>query len=107
VDVLTLEPENRPLASMLSKVPEVTIWFWIIKVLCTTVGETAADYLNVNRNMGLTGTSVVTGVLLIIALGLQFSAKKYVPWRYWLTVSLVSIFGTLVVPRRSWLNVLL
>ena len=47
---------------LLSKVPEVTIYFWIIKVLCTTVGETAADFLNVNLNFGLTGTSIVTGV---------------------------------------------
>ena len=38
---------------MLSKVPEITLYFWIIKVLCTTVGETAADYLNVNLNFGL------------------------------------------------------
>ena len=59
---------------VLSKVPEVTIYFWIIKVLCTTVGETAADFLNVNLNFGLTGTSVVTGVLLAVALVLQFPA---------------------------------
>jgi uncharacterized membrane-anchored protein len=89
------------LGRVLSKVPEVTIWFWIIKVLCTTVGETAADYLNVNRGLGLNKTSVVTGVLLVVALGLQFTAKRYVPWRYWVTVALVSIFGTLVTDLLS------
>jgi uncharacterized membrane-anchored protein len=101
VNVTSLGTQDRSVPRLISKVPEVTIWFWIIKVLCTTVGETAADYLNVNRNLGLTGTSVVTGILLVVALGLQFSAKRYVPWRYWLTVSLVSIFGTLVTDNLS------
>src|SRR5579872_4896000 len=86
---------------MLNKVPEVTIFFWIIKILCTTVGETAADFLNVNLNLGLTGTSIVTGVLLVIALVFQFRSKKYVPWIYWLTVALVSVFGTLVTDNLT------
>ena len=45
----------------LNKVPAITLYFWIIKVLCTTVGETASDFLNVNLNLGLSGTSVVNG----------------------------------------------
>jgi uncharacterized membrane-anchored protein len=53
---------------MLNKVPEVTIYFWIIKVLCTTVGETAADYLNETLHFGLTGTSLVMGALLVVVL---------------------------------------
>ena len=61
---------------LLNKVPEVTIFFWVIKVLCTTVGETAADFLNVNLNFGLTLTSIVTGILLLIALTFQFRSKK-------------------------------
>lgn len=87
--------------SLLSKVPEVTLYFWIIKVLCTTVGETAADFLNVNLGFGLTGTSIVMGVLLLIALILQFKAKKYIPGIYWLTVFLISIFGTLVTDNLT------
>ena len=63
---------DRPL---LNKVPEITLYFWLIKVLCTTVGETAADFLNVNLNFGLVGTSVVTGVLLIGAMAVQFAAR--------------------------------
>lgn len=86
---------------MLNKVPEITLFFWIIKVLCTTVGETAADFLNVNLNFGLTGTSVVTGVLLAIALFIQFRTKKYIPWVYWLSVALVSVFGTLVTDNLT------
>ena len=65
---------------MLNKVPEVTAYFWIIKVLCTTVGETAADYLNTTLNLGLNGTSVVMAILLILALIYQFWMRKYVPW---------------------------
>ena len=57
---------------MLNKVPEVTIFFWVIKIMCTTVGETAADYLNDNLGFGLTWTTVVTGVLLVILLAVQF-----------------------------------
>jgi uncharacterized membrane-anchored protein len=86
---------------LLSKVPEVTVYFWVIKVLCTTVGESAADFLNVNLNVGLTGTSIITGVLLVVALIFQFSAKQYKPGRYWLTVALVSVFGTLVTDNLT------
>ncbi len=88
-------------AVLLNKVPEVTFWFWIIKVLCTTVGESAADFLNVNLGLGLTGTTVVTGALLVVALALQFGATRYLPSVYWTTVALVSVFGTLVTDNLT------
>lgn len=81
---------------MLKKVPEVSLVFWIIKIMATTVGETAADFLNVNLGFGLTGTSAVMGMLLAGALFLQFRSHRYVPWTYWLTVVLISVFGTLI-----------
>lgn len=84
-----------------SKVPEVTLFFWIIKILCTTVGETAADFLNETLNLGLTGTTLVMGVLLIIALFFQFRSKKYVAGIYWLVVVLLSIFGTLITDNLA------
>ncbi|MDT7708523.1 MAG: hypothetical protein QOG20_4130 [Pseudonocardiales bacterium] len=90
-----------PSRQILNKVPEVTLWFWIVKVLCTTVGESAADYLNVSLNLGLTGVSVVTGVLLVVALVLQFRTDRYRPGTYWLTVALVSVFGTLVTDNLT------
>ncbi|MEI6579540.1 MAG: hypothetical protein WCN92_08790 [Eubacteriales bacterium] len=82
--------------TMLSKVPEVTIFFWLIKVLCTTVGETFADFLNINLGFGLTLTSIIMGVAFAIVLFIQFRTKKYVPGVYWLTVVLISVFGTLI-----------
>jgi uncharacterized membrane-anchored protein len=81
---------------MLNKVPEVTIFFWIIKVMATTVGETAADLLNTNLNLGLTVTSIVMAGLLLITLFFQFKSKKYVPGIYWLAVVLISVVGTLI-----------
>ncbi|GAB3589232.1 membrane protein [Angustibacter peucedani] len=80
---------------MLNKVPEVTVWFWVIKVLATTVGETAADYLNVTLGLGLTLTTIVMGVALVAVLVWQFRATRYVPSTYWLAVVLISIVGTL------------
>ncbi|MGG2459667.1 hypothetical protein ACO0M4_07550 [Streptomyces sp. RGM 3693] len=81
---------------MLNKVPQVTVHFWVIKVLCTTVGETAADLLNGNLGMGLTRTSYVMTALLIAALAFQFRARSYSPARYWLAVVLISVVGTLI-----------
>lgn len=86
---------------MLNKVPQITIFFWIIKVLCTTVGETASDFLNVNLGFGLTGTSIVMGLFLLIVLYFQFKSRKYTPGIYWLAVVLISIFGTLVTDNMT------
>jgi uncharacterized membrane-anchored protein len=86
---------------MLNKVPEVTIYFWIIKVLCTTVGETVADYLNETLHFGLTGTSLVMGALLIVVLFFQFKAKKYIPSIYWFAVVLISVVGTLITDNLT------
>jgi uncharacterized membrane-anchored protein len=80
---------------MLNKVPEVTLYFWIIKILCTTVGETAADYLNETLGFGLTNTTWLVAGLLAVTLAFQFRAKKYVPGIYWLAVVLISVVGTL------------
>ena len=63
--------------SMLNKVPEVTLYFWIIKIMATTVGETAADFLNLNLHFGLTNTSVMMSVLLVVFLAMQLRARKY------------------------------
>lgn len=95
---------NSPVDSrrkMLNKVPEITLYFWVIKILCTTVGETAADFLNENLGLGLTGTSVVMSVLLIMALVFQFRSRRYVPAIYWLAVVLISVVGTLITDNLT------
>jgi uncharacterized membrane-anchored protein len=86
---------------MLNKVPEVTIYFWVIKIMCTTVGETAADYLNDNLGFGLTNTTYFTGALLLALLGGQFWTKRYVPGVYWSVVVVISVFGTLITDNMT------
>lgn len=81
---------------MLNKVPEITAYFWVIKILCTTVGETFADNLNENLGLGLTNTSYIMGAVLIAVLVAQFRSRRYVPGIYWLAVVLISVVGTLI-----------
>jgi uncharacterized membrane-anchored protein len=87
--------------AMLNKVPEVTLFFWVIKIMCTTVGETAADYLNTNLGFGLTNTTIVSGVLLAALLVLQFRLRRYVPALYWSVVVVISVFGTLITDNMT------
>ncbi|BCM22550.1 hypothetical protein [Mesorhizobium sp. J8] len=82
--------------SELNRVPDVTLDFWLIKIMAVTMGETAADYLAVNLGLGLAVTSLIMTGVLVVALALQFARKRYVPWAYWLAVVLISIVGTLV-----------
>jgi uncharacterized membrane-anchored protein len=88
-------------AHLMNKVPEVTLYFWLIKVLCTTVGETFADYLNETLGFGLTNTTIVMGSAFFVLLGFQFRARRYVPWIYWTTVVLISVFGTLITDNLT------
>ena len=81
---------------MLNKVPAVTLIFWIIKIMATTVGETAADFLAFNLKLGLSNTSLLMAGLLVVALLLQLRARHYVPALYWTVVVFVSIVGTLI-----------
>jgi uncharacterized membrane-anchored protein len=89
------------LRQMLNKVPEVTVYFWVIKVMCTTVGETAADYLNENLGFGLSKTTYVAGALLVALLAVQFRLRRYVPAAYWAVVVVISVFGTLITDNMT------
>src|SRR3954447_15673882 len=86
---------------MLNKVPEVTVYFWVIKVLCTTVGETASDYLTDNVGLGLTNTTYITAALLIATLAAQFRARRYVAPIYWLGIVLISVVGTQITDNLT------
>jgi uncharacterized membrane-anchored protein len=86
---------------MLNKVPEVTIFFWVIKIMCTTIGETAADYVNDTLGFGLTKTTYVAGALLVVLLLVQFRLRRYVPAAYWSVVVVISVFGTLITDNMT------
>jgi uncharacterized membrane-anchored protein len=93
---------TRPTArQMLNKVPEVTLYFWIIKILCTTVGESFADYINETLHVGLTNTTIIFSVALVAALVAQFRLDRYVPGVYWLSVVLISVVGTLLTDNMT------
>jgi uncharacterized membrane-anchored protein len=86
---------------MLNKVPEVTVYFWIIKILCTTVGESFADYINETLGVGLTNTTLIFSAALIVAMVWQFRLRRYVPGVYWTTVVLISVVGTLLTDNLT------
>ncbi|MER6976805.1 hypothetical protein [Streptomyces carpinensis] len=91
----TTEARTRSGRLMLNKVPEVTIWFWVIKVLCTTVGESFADWINTQLGVGLVNTAWIFTAVFVVVLAVQLRLKRYVPFPYWLTVVVVSVTGTL------------
>jgi uncharacterized membrane-anchored protein len=93
--------ERTRTRQMLNKVPEVTVYFWIIKILCTTVGESFADYINETLGFGLTNTTVVFSAALVVALVVQFRLDRYVPSIYWLAVVLISVVGTLLTDNLT------
>ncbi|HEY4384111.1 MAG TPA: hypothetical protein VGN34_06495 [Ktedonobacteraceae bacterium] len=86
---------------MLNKVPEITLYFWIIKILCTTVGETAADFLSEQLHLGLTITTFIMSSLLLITLFFQFASRRYIPGIYWLAVVFISVVGTLITDNLT------
>jgi uncharacterized membrane-anchored protein len=79
----------------LSKVPAVTVWFWIIKILCTTVGESFADWVNVTIGVGLKDTALIFTLVLAAVMAWQLRLNRYVPLVYWLSVVVFSVTGTL------------
>jgi uncharacterized membrane-anchored protein len=98
---MTASLRDPAMRRMLNKVPEVTFYFWVIKVLCTTVGETAADYLATNVGLGLTRTTSITASLLLAVLVVQFRLRRYVPPIYWLGIVLISVVGTQITDNLT------
>jgi uncharacterized membrane-anchored protein len=101
IETPTAKSSEKPTAGatalwMLNKVPEIMLIFWVIKVLATTVGETAADFLNEKMGFGLNGTSLVMSVLFLAVLVIQLTRRRYLPAVYWTVVVLVSVVGTLI-----------
>ncbi len=94
-------PTSTLARQMLNKVPEVTLAFWVIKIMATTVGETAADYLAVHVGLGTAVTGGIMAAVLVAVLAFQMRAQRYVPWVYWLTVVLVSVVGTQITDAMT------
>jgi uncharacterized membrane-anchored protein len=86
---------------MRNKVPEPTASFWIVKVLATTVGETAADLLSGTLGLGLPLTTVIMAIVLAAVLVVQFRARRYRPSVYWVAVVLISIVGTCITDNLT------
>jgi uncharacterized membrane-anchored protein len=82
-----------PTRFALKKVPEITLIFWATKLLTTAMGEATSDFLVAKINPYVAVS--IGGLALLTALCLQFVARRYVSWRYWLSVSMVAVFGTM------------
>jgi uncharacterized membrane-anchored protein len=85
--------DGNRLPEVLSRVPRVTVYFWVIKIFTTAMGEATSDYLVHTFNPYL----VVSGGFLAfaVAMAIQFSVGRYLPWVYWLAVAMVAVFGTM------------
>jgi uncharacterized membrane-anchored protein len=89
-------PQDNTMTKLLNRVPAITLIFWVIKMMSTTVGETAADYLQFNLHLGMNMTLYLMTGLLAAALIAQFAVRRYIPGVYWTVVVLISIVGTLI-----------
>lgn len=87
--------------NVLNKVPEVTIFFWIIKILCTTVGETGADNLSSKYDLSDATLAYYTGAVLLVVLAFVFAFRRYVPLAYWAGIVLISVVGTLITDNLA------
>ncbi len=85
---------NRSGAADLSKVPEVTLVFWIIKIAATTLGETGGDAVSMSMNLGYLVGTLIFAVLFALAVSVQIAAKRFHPWLYWLTIVATTTVGT-------------
>ncbi|OOY27790.1 hypothetical protein BMI90_11320 [Thioclava sp. L04-15] len=96
-----LTPQAEEISNPVSRVPEVTPGFWLIKLMAVTMGETAADFLAVNLGLGLTATTILMSAILALVMRWQFSQRRYVPAVYWSAVVLISIVGTLITDNMT------
>ncbi|GLZ55658.1 hypothetical protein [Actinomycetospora sp. NBRC 106378] len=83
-----------PVSISASKVPEITLMFWVAKLLTTGMGETTWDALDIAFDQGVAVT--ITGTLFVVAMVVQFARRSYDAWAYWSAIVMVSVFGTTV-----------
>ena len=90
-----MDNKNR-LPEVLSKVPEVTLLFWIIKIAATTLGETAGDALSMSLDLGYILSTCIFSIIFIGFVSLQMKAKEYKPFLYWATIISTTTLGTTI-----------
>jgi len=78
----------------LSKVPEVTLLFWIIKVAATTLGETGGDAVSMSMNLGYLVATGIFAAIFLLAIGAQIAAERFHPFLYWTTIIATTTVGT-------------
>ena len=92
---------QRPLRRYLSKTPEISVFFWIIKVLASAAGDPVADLLGTTAGLGVAITTMVVATATTVVVLIQFSVARYLSGLYWLTVVLISVMGSLVVDNLT------
>ena len=85
---------NNTTENIITKVPEITLLFWVIKIAATTLGETGGDALSMSMNLGYLTATVIFAVIFIIAVGVQIAAKSFRPYVYWTTIIATTTVGT-------------
>jgi uncharacterized membrane-anchored protein len=85
---------NSTAEKIITKVPEVTLLFWIIKVAATTLGETGGDAVSMSMNLGYLTATVIFAAIFIVAVGAQIAAKRFHPYVYWTTIIATTTVGT-------------
>jgi uncharacterized membrane-anchored protein len=90
--IASTQPAARPAQRALTKVPEITIFFWVTKILTTAMGEATSDFMNSALGPAIAVPLMLIG--LVVALKFQFRQPSYKAWSYWLVVVMVAVFGT-------------
>ena len=85
---------NTNMQKTLSKVPEVTLMFWIVKIAATTLGETGGDAVSMSMQLGYLAATGIFAVIFLLAVAAQIGAKRYHPWLYWTTIIATTTVGT-------------
>jgi len=78
----------------INKVAAITLLFWIMKIIATTLGETLGDFFSMTMNFGYSATLVAMLIFFLLALAIQLSTKKYIPFFYWLVIIATTTLGT-------------
>jgi uncharacterized membrane-anchored protein len=88
------EPDREPARDYVSKVPEITLGFWIIKILATTLGETGGDTVTMSMNLGYLAGTAIFAVIFVVAVGFQIAARRFHPLLYWFVIVATTTVGT-------------